>query len=751
MTSPPLRPWALLLALGLALAALAAARPLAALAAAAREVKRSADASALAEYLASALRSLPPPPPRCAAACLPGDRVAPPDAAAEIVRRAGSAPLLAGPAHRGAAERLGDVVGTALADPESRDPAAAEGLRLEAQALLAAIAAEEARSAQRAAEAMAASVPAALAAGAAATAALALGLLALGAAWRQVERRRRAEEAKATLFRAMEQVRDLVTIVDRKGRIAYVNKAVESATGYRRRELVGKRNPAWLPWYAGVPFISDLKQAVLAGRPYQAGVLGRRKTGEAFLVEERVTPLSGRRGELRGMLSTAQDVTERRLLERTLDHRAKHDPLTGLANRRYLARLLEQALEPSGEGVRSAAILAVDVDRFTQINDILGSAAGDRILTEVGHRLRSLAGPRDIAACLGGDSFALARIESDQAVDVWAAAEAVRQALSRIRTGDDDVPVTVSVGIALFPEHGRDARTLLERADLALGAARLRGRGAVQIFDERVAHQASEAFQLERRLAAALHEREYLVRYQPYVELATRRLAGVEALVTWRSSDLGTVPASRFVPLLEQTGLIVDVGRWVLETACGQARAWRASRPGLPISVNLSGAQLRHPHLVEMIADAVRQHELDPGQLSLEVTESVCLDDLDFAAGILRRLKDAGASVSVDDFGTGYSSLSYLKRLPVDTIKIDMSFVRDVARDQDAASIVSAITTLARNLDLRTIAEGVETEEQSRVLHLLRCDMGQGYHFSPAVLPAEMAGLLDGERPAAAP
>ncbi|HYQ79990.1 MAG TPA: EAL domain-containing protein, partial [Anaeromyxobacteraceae bacterium] len=723
-----------------------AARPLAAVAAAARDVQHSADTTALLERLRLVLRALPAPPPRCAAACLVGDPATSPGEAAEIRWLAGSLALLgAGPA-----ERLGDVVRTALAEPASLDPGAAEGLRLEAQALLAAVEAREAARARDAAAALVGSLPLALGGGgAAAAAALALGALALGAAWRQVERRRRAEEAKATLLRAVEQVRDLVTIVDGKGRIEYVNKAVEQATGYRRDELVGSRNPAWLPWYAGVPFLPELQQAVLAGQPYRAGVLGRRKTGEAFLAEETVTPLSGRGGELRTILSTARDVTEHRLLEWTLDYRAKHDPLTGLPNRAHLLRLLEQALGPGGEGLRSATVLALDLDRFTQINDVLGSATGDRILAEVGQRLRALAGPRDLVSRLGGDTFALVRIEPDAVRDPAAVAVAVRQALSRIPTGDEDLAVNVSAGIALFPEHGRDALSLLDRAELALRAARLRGRGAIQIFDDRVARQAAEGFRLERRLAGALRNQEYLVHYQPYVELATRRLAGVEALVSWRSGDLGLVPASRFVPMLEETGLIVDVGRWVLETACREAQGWQASRPGFPVSVNLSGAQLRHPHLVEMVVEAVRQHALEPGQLALEVTESVCLEDLDFAVGVLKRIRNAGVSVSVDDFGTGYSSLSYLKRLPVDTIKIDISFVRDVTHDQDAASIVSAITSLARSLGLRTIAEGVETEEQSRVLHLLRCDMGQGFHFSRAVPSAEVAGLLDG-RPAAA-
>ncbi|HET6924061.1 MAG TPA: bifunctional diguanylate cyclase/phosphodiesterase, partial [Anaeromyxobacteraceae bacterium] len=497
-----------------------------------------------------------------------------------------------------------------------------------------------------------------------------------------------------------------------------------------------------------VPFLPEMQRTVLSGKPYRAGVLGRRKTGEAFLAEETVTPLAGRGAALEGILSTARDVTEQRLLECTLEHRARHDPLTGLPNRRRLLRLLDLALG-TGLGERSAAVLAFDVDRFTHLNEVLGSAAGDQLLVEMAQRLRGVAGERDLVARLGSDEFALVRIGDGRPVDAAAAAEEVRRAVSRVRAGGDDLVVTLATGIAVFPDHGRDARSLLENADLALGEARRQGRGAVVRFDAGLAHGAAQLFFLEKRLAGALRNQEYLLHYQPYFELATRRLAGAEALLKWKNDDLGTVPAARFVPLLEETGLIDEVGRWVLETACRHAREWETRRLALPISVNLSASQFRHRHLVETVSETIRGHRLDPARLTLEVTESVCLDDLDHAIGTLRRLKDLGLSISVDDFGTGYSSLSYLKRLPVDTIKIDMSFVRDVARDQDAASIVSAITTLARSMDLATIAEGVETEEQRNVLHLLRCDMGQGFYFSPAVTPLELPGLLDGEAPPA--
>ena len=317
-------------------------------------------------------------------------------------------------------------------------------------------------------------------------------------------------------------------------------------------------------------------------------------------------------------------------------------------------------------------------------------------------------------------------------------AEQLRRAVSqRISAGENDVVVTSTTGIAVYPDHGQDAQTLLRNADLALIKAQSMGRNTSQVFDERLKVAVSELFLLEKRLFGALTNDEYQVHYQPYCDLTTSQIAGAEALVKWRDAKAGVVSASKFIPVLEDSGMIVDVGKWVLESACRQIKAWEARDRLFPVSVNLSLVQFRDRYLVEMVAEAISSFKLDPGRLTFEVTESICLQDMEFAVRTLKRLKDMGVSLSVDDFGTGYSSLSYLKKLPVDSVKIDISFVRDVTRDQDAVSIVTAITTLARSLNLKTVAEGVETEEQRRMLHLLRCDLGQGYLFSPALTAAQ--------------
>ena len=247
---------------------------------------------------------------------------------------------------------------------------------------------------------------------------------------------------------------------------------------------------------------------------------------------------------------------------------------------------------------------------------------------------------------------------------------------------------------------------------------------------------------MEKRLSSALKKEEYLVYYQPYVDMTTRRFGGAEALIKWKSDKHGLVSPKKFIPMLEDAGMIIDVGEWVLKTACRQIKEWEGEKSHFPVAVNLSSQQLHHKYLVEMVETTIKEAGVDPARLTLEVTEGIVMHDLDYTSNVLRQLKSLGVSISVDDFGTGYSSLSYLKRLPVDNVKIDMSFVQDITSDPDAASIVMAITSLARNLNLKTIAEGVETEEQWKILRLLRCDMGQGFYFSPALSPEEFRKLL---------
>jgi len=560
---------------------------------------------------------------------------------------------------------------------------------------------------------------------------------------REFERRRRTEERMGRVLKTAEQAGDLITIVEKRGRIEYINKAVEETTGYTQKELVGKRSKPWLPWYTDERYLRVMGETVMLGTPYRAEVICRRKSGEPFVLQEHVTPLKDSRGNITRMLSTAREVTRQKDLEEKLDHLAHHDALTGIPNRRRLVARLEQELAAARQGNLTLSVLIMDIDRFKYINDIFGYEMGDKVLTRTAELLRAAIGNKDLVARLGSDEFAVVHLSDTLVADAAAVARKIKDAIaSGMKIGEQDIVVTVTIGIAVFPQNGQDAETLLKNADMALSRAKVQGRNTVQFFSSDIVERMSDFYFLEKRLFSALKNDEYLIDYQPYCDLSTRKIAGVEALIKWNSGDRGMVSPSKFIPTLEDTGLIIDVGEWVMRTACKQIKAWNRNGTGFPVSVNLSLLQFRHKYLVDMVSDAIREFRLDPRYLTLEVTEGICIHDMDLTISILRKLKDTGISISVDDFGTGYSSLNYIKKLPVDNLKIDMSFVRDVAKDPDAASIITAITGLARSLNLKTIAEGVETEEQRNILHLLRCDMGQGYFFSRAVPAAEFEKLI---------
>jgi diguanylate cyclase (GGDEF)-like protein/PAS domain S-box-containing protein len=580
-------------------------------------------------------------------------------------------------------------------------------------------------------------------------AAVLVALVSLNLTWRERRSRRRSERRMARLVQGIDQADALVTIVGRKGQIEYVNRAVEEATGYAGEELLKPRAGRWFPWYAEERAFEEVRDELLAGRSYRGTVPCRRKDGTAFLLEEHIAPMQEGKESPERYVSTARDVTQQRSLEERLSQLDRFDPLTGLPHRRHFTELLESELAQEVGGSSGVAVLVMDLERFKYINDVFSTEVGDEMLRHVAGVLRELAGPRGTVGRLGSDEFGVIQPSATPAVEGPALAQRILGALAReTNIGGHDVTATLSVGVALSPAHGSDAGTLMKNADTALlfaksiGRKGRNGRDAMHIFSQELRDRAVEEYAIQRRVAAGFHNGEYRIHYQPYCDLSTGRIAGAEALMRWDSRELGSVSPGKFIPVLEESGLIVEVGEWVLRSACRQLRDWRAAYPPLPVAVNLSPVQFGHRDLVGLVADAVREHEIDPRYLTLELTESICTHDVGFTADLLGKLKGVGVSISIDDFGTGYSSLSYVKRLPADNLKIDMSFVRDVTRDPDAASIVTAITGMARGLGRQTIAEGVETEEQRKVLHLLRCDLGQGFHFGRPVAPEELARQL---------
>jgi diguanylate cyclase len=426
-----------------------------------------------------------------------------------------------------------------------------------------------------------------------------------------------------------------------------------------------------------------------------------------------------------------------------LRHAATHDALTGLPNRVLLADRLRQAIARASRDEMRFAVLVVDLDRFKAINDSLGHIAGDELLQEVARRLAGLLRKEDSLARLGGDEFVLLIHE----VSVPADAEQVaRKILTQValpfQLAGLDVHVSPSVGISLCPDDGDDSETLLQHADAAMYHAKKKGRNTFQFFAPAMNAFARERLELESGLRTALAQREFELHYQPKVDVATGRIESAEALIRWRHPKRGLIPPGGFIPLAEETGFIVQLGEWVLYEACRQARAWQDEGVHLRMAVNLSARQFRQDSLIETVRGALTAARLEPRYLELELTESAVMQDAESSVQIMRRLSDAGLRISVDDFGTGYSSLSYLRRLPLDKLKIDRSFIREIVTSRDDAEIVRAIVTLAHSLHLKVIAEGVETAEQLTFLRALGCDQYQGFYCSPPLPPAQFIALL---------
>ncbi|HEV2610416.1 MAG TPA: EAL domain-containing protein [Noviherbaspirillum sp.] len=428
---------------------------------------------------------------------------------------------------------------------------------------------------------------------------------------------------------------------------------------------------------------------------------------------------------------TVIDITERKINEDRVHHQATHDALTGLPNRNLLVDRLEQAILLAMRQREQAAVVLIDLDQFKFVNDSLGHQAGDELLKIIGRRLASCIRTTDTVARHGGDEFVLVLSGFHQD-------DALAETLQRIVTAiaepltlsGFEMQVTCSVGVSLYPQDGADAQALLRNADAAMYKAKDLGRDTVEYFSAEMNSHATLRFELLNSLRSAIANNEFLLHYQPKINLANGRLVGAEALIRWRHPVRGMVSPAEFIPIAEDSGLIIAIGEWVLRSACAQNVEWqRAGLPPIPISVNLSARQLAKGNIVGVVANVLADTGLAPCYLELEITETMVMRDVDKSLKTLIELKQLGVSISIDDFGTGYSSLNYLKRFPVDTLKIDRSFVNDIAIDQDDAAIVKAVISLAHILNLTVVAEGVETREQVAFLTVNGCHAGQGYLF----------------------
>jgi diguanylate cyclase (GGDEF)-like protein/PAS domain S-box-containing protein len=566
------------------------------------------------------------------------------------------------------------------------------------------------------------------------------GRQAIYCAWRDISDRKQAEETLRLYAKMFENSGEAILITDRKNRIVAANRALVRDTGYAVEELRGK-DPSFLS--AGrTP--RETYQAMWAGLQesgyWQGELWDLRKDGMIYPKWAAISAIHDDKGELINYIASFTDISERKAAEARIDHLAHHDALTGLYNRYNLESRLGQSLLAARREGCQLAVLFIDLDRFKVINDSLGHHVGDLLLVEVAKRLGVCVRESDIVARLGGDEFVV--VLTSLANDMDAALVATKMVVMLGEPYEIEGKLlhsTPSIGISLFPANGEDTDTLMKSADTAMYHAKEKGRNNFQFFSPAMTAAASERLELERDLRGALLAGQFELHYQPQVCATSSRILGVEALIRWRHPERGLIPPLKFIPIAEETGVIEAIGAWVLDEACRQKAAWRDAGFGLKhVAVNLSAYQLRSPDLLKQVKDAIARNDLDPGELELEITESVAMDDPERAIGQLRALRDAGVELAIDDFGTGYSSLAYLKLLPIHTLKLDRAFVRDIESDENDAAISAATLALAKNLGLRVVAEGVETTAQKDFLAGHGCNLLQGYLFGKPAAAGEL-------------
>jgi diguanylate cyclase (GGDEF)-like protein len=446
--------------------------------------------------------------------------------------------------------------------------------------------------------------------------------------------------------------------------------------------------------------------------------------------------------------STVVDITLRKVYEERLHYQANFDSVTDLPNRTLALDRLSGAVARARRHARKVGILFVDLDHFKKINDTMGHALGDKLLRQAAHRIKSCVREDDTVARLGGDEFTVILPDIGTSKDAESVSRKILDVFGRPFSLDNsEAFVSASVGISLCPDDGNDAETLMRNADAAMYQAKEQGRNTVRFFTPKLNERALERIRLEAKLRGALDRKQFILHYQPLVDMRSDQIIGAEALLRWPDSKNRPVSTERVIRLAEDTGLIVPLGEWVLHTACKQIKLWRAEGLGdLRVSVNVSSRQFRERSLVDAVTLALKRNRLSPDCLELEITEGLLMDDLPETKNAIGTLESDGVRLAVDDFGTGYSSLRYLTRFPLDTLKIDRSFIKDVLTDQAYATLVEAIIAMAHRLNLRVIAEGVETEKQLEFLRARGCDVAQGFYFSNALSPKEFGKLIRSRR-----
>ena len=532
---------------------------------------------------------------------------------------------------------------------------------------------------------------------------------------------------------------------DEELRFTFVSEGIVAATGTTPQALLGLRRLADDSFHADPDAVAAYQACLQARRAFRDFTFKRtRPDGSARYICTSGEPVFDAGGTFRGYRGVSRDVTAATLAEQKVHELARYDSLTGLPNRNMFLAELERTLARCQRNGSGFALCYIDLDRFKTVNDTLGHDAGDQLLQTMAARLRGALRRADLVARLGGDEFVVLIEGTSSAADLVCIAHKVLESMAEpLELRGCSFLVTGSIGIGRYPQDGSDAATLLRNADAAMYLAKEKGKNNIQFYTTELADMAARQFELESALRMALVRDELLLHYQPKVDVASGALLGLEALVRWQHPTRGLVPPNDFIPLAEERGLIVPLGRWVVQTACRQVRDWRdAGLTPPPVAVNLSARQFADDDLIPMIQGAMTRWGLAAADLEIELTESVLMVDPVRASGVLQQLHRLGVRISIDDFGTGYSSLSYLKRFPAKAVKIDRSFICGLPSDGDDAAITQAIIAMAHSLGLSVVAEGVETEAQLEALRQLGCDQAQGFLLGRPMPAAAFATTL---------
>jgi diguanylate cyclase (GGDEF)-like protein/PAS domain S-box-containing protein len=563
--------------------------------------------------------------------------------------------------------------------------------------------------------------------------------------------RKLAEEQLKINASALRHLTEAVIITDAELHVVAVNKAFVTITGFVAERMLGRRLADLVVDTDAQNLMKEIRTTIDSEGAWKGELRSRRADGELFPAYCSFSPVRNDAGHIEHYTAVFTDLTAFREFERRIEFLSQHDALTGLPNRNALAAQLQEAIPLAKATGTTFALLVAELDDFKTVNDTMGHATGDLLLKAVADRLRKINRAGDGLARMGGDEFGILVINLNHPAEAERVAERIRVALERpFRISGQDMFVTASIGVSSFSNDGQDFESLLRAADAAVYRAKQLGRNTVSWYSAEMDVANVERFTIQNSLPQALAQGQFILEYQPTINLFNGRVTGAEALIRWRHPQLGLVGPTRFIGLAEETGLIIPIGEWVFRTACHPVARWIASGwSDATVAVNLSARQFAQPELTNRITAALTEANIEPWRLRLEVTESMVMNDPDAAASTIERLSYMGVQMALDDFGTGYSSFNYLKRFHLRCLKVDRSFISGVASDNEDASIVRAIIALGKALGMKIVGEGIETLAQADFLRNAGCDDGQGFYYSPATSPADVRAMAMSDFPLA--